>query len=93
MVHSLRLLLGLHQLHRGQLGHVLVHLSVWQCNDYLLLYVDAIMLTVSTTDHLQRMIVALQREFVMKDLGPLRTSSASPPSAGLRSRDAERVVH
>jgi hypothetical protein len=36
---------------------------------YLLLYVDDIMLTTSTTD-LQRTIIALQREFAM-DLGPL----------------------
>jgi hypothetical protein len=71
-------------------------LFIYRCGDdtdYLLLYVNAIMLTVSIADHLQRMIVALQREFVMKDLGPLRTSSASPSSAGLRSRDVERVVH
>jgi hypothetical protein len=38
---------------------------------YLLLYVNDIVLTTSTTDLLQRMIVALQREFMMKDLGPL----------------------
>jgi hypothetical protein len=38
---------------------------------YLLLYVDDIVLTVSNTDLLQRTIVALQREFAMKDLGPL----------------------
>jgi hypothetical protein len=38
---------------------------------FLLLYVDNIVLTASTADLLQRTIVALQREFVMKDLGPL----------------------
>jgi hypothetical protein len=38
---------------------------------YLLLYVDDIVLTASTADLLHRMIVALQREFAMKDLGPL----------------------
>jgi hypothetical protein len=39
---------------------------------FLLLYVDDIVLTASTTDLLQRTIVALQREFAMKDLGPLQ---------------------
>jgi hypothetical protein len=38
---------------------------------YLLLYVDDIVLTASNADLLQRTIVALQREFAMKDLGPL----------------------
>jgi hypothetical protein len=38
---------------------------------YLLLYDDEIVLTASTADLLQRMIVALQREFTTKDLGPL----------------------
>jgi hypothetical protein len=38
---------------------------------YLLLYVDDIVLMASTADLLHRTIVALQREFVMKDLGPL----------------------
>jgi hypothetical protein len=38
---------------------------------YLLLYVNDIMLTTSTADLLQRTITALQREFAMKDLGPL----------------------
>jgi hypothetical protein len=38
---------------------------------YLLLYVDDIVLTASTVDLLHRTIVALQREFAMKDLGPL----------------------
>jgi hypothetical protein len=43
------------------------------CGDtvYLLLYVDDIVLTASNADLLQRTIVALQREFAMKDLGPL----------------------
>jgi hypothetical protein len=45
----------------------------WRGDDtvYLLLYVDDIVLTASTADLLQRTIVALQREFAMKDLGPL----------------------
>jgi hypothetical protein len=45
----------------------------WRGDDtvYLLLYVDNIVLTTSTTDLLQRKIVALQREFAIKDLGPL----------------------
>jgi hypothetical protein len=38
---------------------------------YLLLYVDDIVLTTSNIDLLYRTIVALQREFTMKDLGPL----------------------
>jgi hypothetical protein len=38
---------------------------------FLLLNVDDIVLTTSTVDLLQRMIVALQREFAMKDLWPL----------------------
>jgi hypothetical protein len=38
---------------------------------YLLLYVDDIVLTASTADLLHRTIVALQREFTMKDLGHL----------------------
>jgi hypothetical protein len=38
---------------------------------FLLLYVDDIALTASTIDLLQRTIVALQREFAMKDLGPV----------------------
>jgi hypothetical protein len=38
---------------------------------YLLLYVDDIILTVSSTELLRRTISALQREFVMKDLGPI----------------------
>jgi hypothetical protein len=58
-------------LHRGQVRHVLF---IYQRGDdtiYLLLYIDDIMLTASTADLLHRMIVALQREFKMKDLGPL----------------------
>jgi hypothetical protein len=49
-------------------------LFIYRCDDdtvYLLLYVDDIVLTTSTVDLLQRTIVALQREFTMKDLGPL----------------------
>jgi hypothetical protein len=38
---------------------------------YLLLYVDDIILTASNTELLYRIISTLQREFVMKDLGPL----------------------
>jgi hypothetical protein len=38
---------------------------------YLLLYVDDIILTASSTELLRRTIFALQREFSMKDLGPL----------------------
>jgi hypothetical protein len=38
---------------------------------YLLLYVDDIVLTVSSTTLLQHTISALKREFVMKDLIPL----------------------
>jgi hypothetical protein len=38
---------------------------------YLLLYVDDIILTASSTELLRRTIFALQREFAIKDLGPL----------------------
>jgi hypothetical protein len=38
---------------------------------YLLLYVNDIILTASNTELLRQTISALQREFVMKDLGPL----------------------
>jgi hypothetical protein len=38
---------------------------------YLLLFVDDIILTASNTELLRRTISALQREFAMKDLGPL----------------------
>jgi hypothetical protein len=38
---------------------------------YLLLYVDDIILIASSTELLRRTIFALQREFAMKDLGPL----------------------
>jgi hypothetical protein len=38
---------------------------------YLLLYVDDIILTASSTEILHRTISALRREFAMKDLGPL----------------------
>jgi hypothetical protein len=38
---------------------------------YLLLYVDDIVLTASSTDLLRRIIAALQQEFSMKDLGEL----------------------
>jgi hypothetical protein len=39
--------------------------------EYLLLYVDDIILTASSTELLHRTISALQRKFAMKDLGPL----------------------
>jgi hypothetical protein len=38
---------------------------------YLLLYVDDIVFTASSTALLQQTISALKREFAMKDLGPL----------------------
>jgi hypothetical protein len=38
---------------------------------YLLLYVDDIILTASSTELLRRTIFAFQQEFTMKDLGPL----------------------
>jgi hypothetical protein len=38
---------------------------------YLLLYVDDIVLTASSTQLLQRIITSLQQEFAMKDLGQL----------------------
>jgi hypothetical protein len=47
-------------------------LFILWCGDYIvyLLYVNNIMLTASSVV-LQRTIVVLQREFAMKDLGPL----------------------
>jgi hypothetical protein len=63
---------------------------------YLLLYVDDIVLTASSTALLQHTISALKREFIMKDIGPLhhflgglRTASdrwTFPHSAPVRSR-------
>jgi hypothetical protein len=41
---------------------------------YLLLYVDGIILTASSTVLLHRTTFALQREFAMKDVGPLHHS-------------------
>jgi hypothetical protein len=38
---------------------------------YLMLYVDGIVLTTSSAALLQRTIAALQREFAIKDMGPL----------------------
>jgi hypothetical protein len=38
---------------------------------YLLLYVDDIVLTASSLELLQRTTIALQQQFIMKDLGPL----------------------
>jgi hypothetical protein len=49
-------------------------LLIYWCGDdtlYLLLYVDDIVLMTSTTNLLKLMNVTLQREFTMKDLGPL----------------------
>jgi hypothetical protein len=49
-------------------------LFIFRCGSdtvYLLLYVDDIILTASSTELLCRTISALQREFTMKDLGPL----------------------
>jgi hypothetical protein len=49
-------------------------LFIFRCGSdtvYLLLYVDDIILTVSSTELPRRTIFALQREFTMKDLGPL----------------------
>jgi hypothetical protein len=39
---------------------------------YLLLYVDDIILTASSTKLLRRTVSTLQQEFAMKDLGPLQ---------------------
>jgi hypothetical protein len=58
---------------------------------YLLLYVDDIILTASNTELLRRTISALQREFAMKDLGPLHhflgasSRRAVPPPAHLHA--------
>jgi hypothetical protein len=52
---------------------------------YLLLYVDDIILTASGTELLHRTISALQREFTMKDLGPLHPGWFVPPSAHLHA--------
>jgi hypothetical protein len=49
-------------------------LFIFRCGSdtvYLLLYVDGIILTVSSTELLRRTIFAIQREFAMKDLRPL----------------------
>jgi hypothetical protein len=49
-------------------------LFIFRCGSamvYLLLYVDDIILTVFSTELLHRTISALQREFIMKDLGAL----------------------
>jgi hypothetical protein len=49
-------------------------LFIFRCGSdtvYLLLYVDDIISTASSTELLRRTIFALQREFAMKDLGPL----------------------
>ena len=49
-------------------------LFIYQCGSdtaYLLLYVDDIVLTASSPGLLRRIILALQQEFAMKDLGAL----------------------
>jgi hypothetical protein len=49
-------------------------LFIFRCGSYtvyLLLYIDDIILTASSTELLRRTISALQWEFTMKDLGPL----------------------
>jgi hypothetical protein len=46
-----------------------------------LLYVDDIVLTTSIADLLQRTIIALQREFAMKDLGPLHDCRTPAPGS------------
>jgi hypothetical protein len=71
MLQSLHLLLVLHLFIKAKSD---MSLFIYQCGDdtvYLLLYIDDIVLTSCTTDLLQRTIIALQREFAMKDLGPL----------------------
>jgi hypothetical protein len=48
-------------------------LFIYQRGDdtiYLLLYIDNIVLTTSTTDLLQHTIIALQQKFMITDLGP-----------------------
>jgi hypothetical protein len=58
-------------------------LFIFRCGSdmvYLLIYVNDIILTASSMELLRRTISALQREFIMKDLGPLHHSSASPSS-------------
>jgi hypothetical protein len=56
---------------------------------YLLLYVDDIVLTTSSTMLLQHTISALKREFAMKDLGPLYHFWESPYS--IRSMDSSSL--
>jgi hypothetical protein len=49
-------------------------LFVFRCGTdtlYLLLYVDDIVITASSTPLLQQTVSVLKREFIMKDLGPL----------------------
>jgi hypothetical protein len=67
---SLRLILGLHRFAEAKSDMSLFIYRRGNDTIYLLLYVDD-MLTASTTDLLQCTIITLQREFVMKDLGPL----------------------
>jgi hypothetical protein len=73
MVQPLCLLLVLHRLHRGQVGHIYVHLPARR-RHRLLLYVDDIVLMASTADLLLCTIIILQWEFAMKDLGLFTTS-------------------
>jgi hypothetical protein len=69
MVQSFLLLLGLPQLRRGQVNHVLVHHR--RSDDIVyLLYVDDVVLTSSSGAKLQGTIVALHCKFA-RDLGPL----------------------
>ena len=71
MVHSLRLPPGLPLFREANLDS---SLFIRQHDDdiiYLLVHVDNIMLTMSDSALLQHMIVVLQSEFAMKDLGPL----------------------
>jgi hypothetical protein len=71
LVQSLHLLLGL-PWHRWTKSNT--SLFIHRRNGdiiYLLLYVYDIVLTPSSVSLLQHKIVALQREFAMKDLGPL----------------------
>jgi hypothetical protein len=59
----------------GRTTHITgTSLFVFRCGIdtvYLLLYVDDIVLTTSSTSLLQHTISALKREFIMKYLGPL----------------------
>jgi hypothetical protein len=64
---------------------------------YLLLYVDDIVLTASSVNLLQCTIVALQREFAMKDLGHLHflgiTAERRPQGHFLHRRQYALTSH